>query len=120
MATFRSSPLFLIAEIESVDGSSDAGAVYNPSSFRHPSSLLIHPKASFLQNVFIAFTYLLRYVQFSLLKYQKGIRKDEWLCQLLPFNIRCKFQKAHLAHARYTSKERIKRNLRLFHVFPTK
>jgi len=45
-------PLFLIAEIESEDIFSDAGTVYNPSSFRYPSALLIHPQRpkGYLQN----------------------------------------------------------------------
>jgi len=50
MTGLRFFPLFLIAEIESEDIFSDAGTVYNPSSFRYPSSLLIHLEASFYQN----------------------------------------------------------------------
>ena len=93
-------PLFLIAEIESEEISSDAGTVYNPSSFRYPSSLLIHPKASLYQNACTELTCSLRSAQSNSLKDQKGLCKNEWLCHFPLFYPRCKFKKpCPLTHA---------------------
>ena len=54
MTVPRFFPLFLIAEIKSEDVFSDAGAVYNPSSFRYTCSLLIYLRISFHQNAVTA------------------------------------------------------------------
>jgi len=51
MTVLRFSPLFLIAEIESNDVSSDAGAVYNPSSVRPSPSFLVHPRLHFIKTI---------------------------------------------------------------------